>query len=172
MKPFLVYRGQKYSQEEFEQFLTQQDGVISFNNFLLTSTQKEAAMEYVQHALHKHRNHVCVLFIVTINPNKVSIPTIPFAFIDKCSVNPQKHEVLFSTHTAFRVGEMKQMAGNNRLWEVQLTLTTANDSEMAALTQALRKDIDGTGWNRIAKLVQRVGKFDLAEEIYKNLFNM
>ncbi|CAF3532904.1 unnamed protein product, partial [Rotaria sp. Silwood2] len=128
LKPFLVYRGQKYSQEDFEQLLTKKGGIISFNNFLLTSTQKEVAMEYVQHALHKHRNHVCVLFIITIDPSKVSIPTVPFAFIDKYSANPQKHEVLFSTHTVFRVGEIKQMADNNRLWEVQLALTTANDS--------------------------------------------
>ncbi|CAF3888545.1 unnamed protein product [Rotaria sp. Silwood1] len=171
MKPFIVFRGQEYSQNNFQELLTKKGGILSFNNFLVTSTQKEVAMEYVQHALHEHEDHVGVIFIMTIDPSKVSIPTVPFALIDKHSANPQQREILFSTHTVFRVDEIKQMAGNNRLWEVQLTLTAANDSEMAALTEALREHIDGTGWNRIAQLMLKVGQFDLAEQIYNNLLN-
>ncbi|CAF4925613.1 unnamed protein product [Rotaria sp. Silwood1] len=167
-------RSQGISETElknFQELLTKKGGILSFNNFLVTSTQKEVAMEYVQHALHEHEDHVGVIFIMTIDPSKVSIPTVPFALIDKHSANPQQREILFSTHTVFRVDEIKQMAGNNRLWEVQLTLTAANDSEMAALTEALREHIDGTGWNRIAQLMLKVGQFDLAEQIYNNLLN-
>ncbi|CAF3880159.1 unnamed protein product [Rotaria sp. Silwood1] len=171
MEPFIVYRGQEFSQHDFEHLLAKKNGLLSFNNFLLTSTQKEVAMEYVQHALHKYEEHVGVLFIMTIDSSNVSVPTIPFAFIDKYSANPQQQEILFSTHTVFRVGEIKQTVSNNRLWEVQLTLTADNDPQLAALTQCIRKEVDGTGWNRIGQLMLKVGQFDQAEELYKDLFN-
>ncbi|CAF1323485.1 unnamed protein product [Rotaria sordida] len=109
--------------------------------------------------------------MMTIDPSKVSIPIIPFALIDKYSANPQQHEILFSTRTVFRVGEIKQAVGNNRLWEFQLTLSADNDPELAALTQGIREQIDGIGWNRIAQLMLKVGQFDLAEELYNNLLN-
>ncbi|CAF3469752.1 unnamed protein product, partial [Rotaria sp. Silwood2] len=66
---------------------------------------------------------------MTIDLSKVTVSSTPFALIDEYSAIPQEQEILFSMHTVFRVGEIKQSASNSRLWEVQLTLTDDNDPQ-------------------------------------------
>ena len=38
-------------------------------------------------------------------------------------------------HSVFRIGEIKQIDNNNRLWQVDLTLTSDNDPQLHALTE-------------------------------------
>ena len=42
-------------------------------------------------------------------------------------------------HNGFRIRDIKQINGNNRLWEVQLTLTSDNNPQFSALTKNIRK---------------------------------
>ncbi|CAF5226067.1 unnamed protein product, partial [Rotaria magnacalcarata] len=49
---------------------------------------------------------------------------------------------------------MKQTAKNNRLWEVQLTITDDNDPQLSTLTDRIK---------------QEVGHLDQAEELYQEL---
>ena len=95
------------------------------------------------------------MFIMTIDQSNISTSITPFAI-------PSEQEILFTMHTVFRVVEMKQTAKNNRLWEVQLTITDESDPRLAALTNRIKKEIGGGGW-------YRVGHFDQAEELYKEL---
>ncbi|CAF4434146.1 unnamed protein product, partial [Rotaria magnacalcarata] len=67
------------------------------------------------------------------------------------------------------VVEMKQTAKNNRLWEVQLTITDDNDPQLAGLTDCIKEEISGSGWYRMGKLMLKVGHFDQAEELYQEL---
>ncbi|CAF2002967.1 unnamed protein product, partial [Rotaria magnacalcarata] len=71
----------------------------------------------------KNTDIIGVLFIMTIDPTKISTSNTPFAMIDEHSAIPSEHEILFTMHTVFRVVEMKQTVNNNRFWEVQLTIT-------------------------------------------------
>ncbi|CAF1270293.1 unnamed protein product [Rotaria magnacalcarata] len=64
---------------------------------------------------------------------------------------------------------MKQTAKNNRLWEVQLTITDDNDPQLSTLTNRIKEEIDGEGWDRMGKLMLKVGHFDQAEELYQEL---
>ncbi|CAF4634415.1 unnamed protein product, partial [Rotaria magnacalcarata] len=65
---------------------------------------------------------------------------------------------------------MKQTAKNNRLWEVQLTITDDNDSQLSTLTNRIKEEVQGsTGWHRMGKLMLQVGHFDQAEELYQEL---
>ncbi|CAF5167292.1 unnamed protein product, partial [Rotaria magnacalcarata] len=82
MTPFTVYRGQGFFQRDFEHLLNIEGGFISFNNFLSTSKEKSAAMDFIQHELNKFEDVIGVLFIMTIDPSKVSASTTPFALID------------------------------------------------------------------------------------------
>ncbi len=44
-------------------------------------------------------------------------------------------------HSLFRIGQIKQIdIKNNRLWQVDLTLTSDNDPQLYALTQYIRKE--------------------------------
>ncbi|CAF3769962.1 unnamed protein product [Rotaria sp. Silwood1] len=98
-----------------------QGGLISFNNFLSTSTSKEVALCFAQNALKKSEK-VAILFEMTIDP---SISSVPFTSLDKLSYFQEKEkEILFSMHTVFRIGEIKPLDDNNdnsRFWHVYLT---------------------------------------------------
>ncbi|CAF1615499.1 unnamed protein product [Rotaria magnacalcarata] len=73
-------------------------------------------------------------------------------------------------HSVFRVVEMNQTAKNNRLWEVQLTITDDNDPQLSALTNRIKEEVKGSnGWYRMGKLMLQVGHFDQAEELYQEL---
>ncbi|CAF3760747.1 unnamed protein product [Rotaria socialis] len=89
--------------------------------------------------------------------------------IDEHSALPQEQEILFTMHTVFRVGEIKQTAENSRLWEVQLTITDESDPQLAGLTDCIKQEINGRGWYRMGKLMLQVGHFDQADELYNEL---
>ncbi|CAF2056713.1 unnamed protein product [Rotaria magnacalcarata] len=169
MKQFIVYRGQGLPQDDFENLVDTKGGVLSFNNFLSTSKHQHVAMGFVERTLNKYENHVGILFTMTINPSKISISKTPFALIDEHSAAPQEEEILFSMHAVFRIDVIKQTEQNSRVWEVHLTLTDDHDPQLAALTDRMKKEIDGSRWHRMAKLMYKLGHFNQAEELYKEL---
>lgn len=59
----------------------------------------------------------------------------------------------------------------DRLWQVELTLTSENDQHLEYLTEYIRKRINGkTGIHRIGSLMIEMDQFGKAEEIYSLLF--
>ncbi|CAF4762559.1 unnamed protein product, partial [Rotaria sp. Silwood2] len=127
-------------------------------------------MRFVEDALRKYENIMDVVFIMTIDPSRVSASTTPFALIDSYSAFPREQEILFSMHTVFRVHEIKQTLHNIRRWEVHLTLTNDNDPQLAALTKPMREKTQGlTGWHRMGKLMLTVSHFNPAEQLYNQL---
>lgn len=170
-KGLVVYRGQALSESDFQHLLQTKGGLISFNNFLSTSEVKQVASRFLPVALRKYADTVGVLFIMTINPSSVSASKTPFARIGDYSTFKEENEILFAMHTVFRIGEIKGTSENERLWEVQLTLTSDNDPQRAALTKRLKEEIHGNGWYRIGQLMLKVGHFNQAEELYNELLN-
>ncbi|CAF3377101.1 unnamed protein product [Rotaria sp. Silwood2] len=169
-KQFIVYRGQGLTQQDFNHLVDTKGGLLSFNNFLSTSKQQKEAMRFVEDALRKYEHNVGVLFIITIDPSRVSTSKTPFAIIDDYSAFPQEQEILFSMHTVFRVGEIKRTVNNSRLWEVELTLTDDNDPQLAALTRCIEGELYGsTGWHRLGHLMLKLSHFNQAEELYNEL---
>ncbi|CAF4597741.1 unnamed protein product, partial [Rotaria socialis] len=131
--------------------------------------EREEATSFVQDALKRNPDIVGVMFIMAIDPSKISVSITPFAMIDEHSALPQEQEILFTMHTVFRVGEITSVAKNSRLWEVQLTITDESDPQLAGLTDRIKQEIDGRGWRRMGKLMLQVGHFDQAEELYNEL---
>ncbi|CAF3520198.1 unnamed protein product [Rotaria socialis] len=168
-KSFTVYRGQGMSEEDFQNLLGSKGGLLSFNNFLSTSMERKVGMEFVERTMKKNEDIVGAIFIMTIDQSKISTSNTPFAMIDEHSAIPSEQEILFTMHTVFRVVEIKQTAKNNRLWEVQLTITDENDPQLSTLTNRIKQEIDGRGWHRMGKLMLKVGHFDQAEELYNEL---
>ena len=167
-----VYRGQGLFQEDFQQLIDSKGGLLSFNNFLSTSTEPKKAMEFLDRSVAKYKENVGILFIITIDPRKISASTnTPFASIDDYSaMGTTEKEILFSMHTVFRVDDIKQTSANTRRWEVQLTLTDDNDPQLAGLMNCMTQDLRGaTGWHRLGKLMLKVGHFNQAEELYNQL---
>ncbi|CAF0925874.1 unnamed protein product [Adineta steineri] len=94
---FTVYRGQGLSTGDFEQMSKTKGGLISFNNFLSTSTVRTISLGFAQDAA-RNPDQVGVLFIMKMNPAQ---STTPFASIAGISDFQEEEEVLFSMHSVF-----------------------------------------------------------------------
>ncbi|CAF4605851.1 unnamed protein product, partial [Rotaria socialis] len=168
-KVFTVYRGQGLSQQDFQHPVDTKGGLLSFNNFLSTSKDRDFSTMFAESVSSAETDTVGVLFIISIYQTKISTSITPFAMIDEHSALPQEHEILFAMHTVFRVGEIKQTPEYSRLWEVQLTITDESDPQLAGLTDNIKQEISGSGWYRMGQLMLKVGYFYQAQELYNKL---
>ncbi|CAF0994519.1 unnamed protein product [Adineta steineri] len=165
-KAFTVYRGQGLSKARFEKLRKTKGGLISFNNFLSSSTKQDIALG-LAYSASENVDMVGILFIMSIDP---CIKSTPFASTKEKSYFNEEDEILFSMHTVFRVGAIKVMYSNNQLYQVKLQLTSDDDQQLRLLTDRIRVEVCGsTGWNRLANLLLKIGQFNKAEELYNVL---
>jgi tetratricopeptide (TPR) repeat protein len=167
-KSFIVYRGQGMSHPDLAQMRKTQGGIMSFNNFLSTSKNREISLRFANAAM-ANPDLVGILFVMTIDPSK---STAPFASIAGVSYYPTEDEILFSMHTVFRICNIKPMDGNMRLFQVDLTLTCDNDKDLCMLTDRMREETKGpTGWYRLGELLRKIGEFNQAQKIFIAMLN-
>ncbi|CAF4137007.1 unnamed protein product [Rotaria magnacalcarata] len=153
-KPFTVYRGQGISKEDFQNLLDSKGGLLSFNNFLSTSMEPKVGMEFIERAMKKNQDIVGVIFIMTI---------------DQMLFEERKKYYLQCS--VFRVVEMKQTAKNNRLWEVQLTITDDNDPQLSTLTNRIKEEVQGSNgahiYHQLGYLKGQQGKYQEVANFYE-----
>ncbi|CAF3786331.1 unnamed protein product [Adineta steineri] len=168
-KTFTVYRGQGLSKEDFTEMTKTKGGLLSFNNFLSTSRNRDVSLNFAQQVA-TNPDLVGILFIMSINS---VCSTTPFASVTDVSYFHTEDEVLFSMHTIFRIGDIEQMDGNNHLYQVNLTLTNDNDQDLRTLSDQIRQETfpDEEGWYRLGLLMIKMGQFTKAHEIYKVLLH-
>lgn len=166
---FTVYRGQGFSETDFDQLKKTEGGLLSFNSFLSTSKKQNIALSFARRSA-LNPDLIGVLFTMTIHTNLTSTP---FASIKNISYYQAEREILFSMHSVFRVNYIKQIDhDNDRLWEVGLTLTSDDDPQRHDLTERIRNETPGlTGWHRLGQFLIMVGQFNKAEEVYTTLLN-
>ncbi|CAF3308162.1 unnamed protein product [Rotaria sp. Silwood2] len=145
-KTFLLYRGQGLQTTDFEKISKSKGGLISFNNFLSISKDRDVSLVFANSALGAP-DMVGILFQMTIDPKESSTS---FASIREVSYYQEEDEILFSMHTVFRIGEVRQIDQNNPLYELDLKLTADDDQQLNQLTDRIRGEIDGRGWSRLA----------------------
>ncbi|CAF0951827.1 unnamed protein product [Adineta steineri] len=159
-----VYRGQGMLNAEFEKVKESQGGLLSFNNFLSTSMERETSLGFARRAL-ENAELTAILFKMKVDP---SISSTPFTSVDNVSFFEAEKEILFSMHSVFRIDKKKQIG--ERLWQIDLTLTSENDQQLKNLTDHMRKEIgDESGWHRMGRLMLEMGEFKKALEIYDTL---
>jgi tetratricopeptide (TPR) repeat protein len=166
---FIVYRGQGMSQTDFNQLAKTKGGLLSFNNFLSSNKNREVSLAFAS-ANMESTELIGVLFMMTIDPSKSSTP---FADINGLSYFQEEEEVLFSMHSVFRIEEVKQLDGNNRLWQVDLSLTSDRDQDLECLTGRIREETfpDAQGWYRLGQLLIKMGHFDKAQQVFNVLLD-
>jgi tetratricopeptide (TPR) repeat protein len=165
-KSFTVYRGQGLSIIDFEKLRKNKGGLISFNNFLSTSKDRNVSMAFAESASSNSDTNG-ILFEMTIDP---SISSAPFASIQEVSRFSEEEEILFSMHTVFRIGEINTIDNNDSLYQVNLTLTADDDQQLRTLTEYIREEIGhGTGWSRLGQLLLKLEHCDKAEQLYNAL---
>ncbi|CAF0893341.1 unnamed protein product [Adineta steineri] len=164
-KPFIVYRGQALLKTDFEKLKKRKGGLLSFNNFLSTSTRGDVSLRFAESSI-ENTDMVGIFFIMTIDPR---VSSGPFASIKEVSYH-KAEEILFSMHTVFRVTAIKQMVDNNQLYQVDLELTSDDDQQLRLLTNQIREKASGEpGWDKLGSLLLTIGQFNKAEELYNVL---
>jgi tetratricopeptide (TPR) repeat protein len=163
--PFTVYRGQSLFCEDFERLIKTKGGLLSFNNFLSTSKNRNVSLAFVKESA-IDPGIVGICFVMKIDP---SASSTPFADIRHVSVFEGEDEILFSMHSVFRINDIKPLGNNNRLWEVNLTLTSDNDPELHALTKHIRNETfpHKEGWYRLGGLLLKLAEFDQAQQVFE-----
>jgi tetratricopeptide (TPR) repeat protein len=166
---FTVYRGQGLSQTDFNQLQTTQGGLLAFNNFLSTSLDRAVSLAFAE-SITSNPDLIGVLFEINIHP---SISSTSFANVKNVSYFQEEEETLFSMHSIFRIGQVKQIEkNNNRLWQVDLTLTGDHDPQLQELTKSMQEDTEGpTGWFRLGLLMIKVAQFDKAQQAFEMILD-
>jgi tetratricopeptide (TPR) repeat protein len=166
---FTVYRGQGLSEEDFKQLKNTKGGLFSFNNFLSTNKSRHVSLGLAREAA-TNPDLVGILFMMKIDPTQ---STTPFASIRGVSFFPEEDEMLFAMHTVFRINDIKPLGENNRLFEVNLTLTGDNDQDLSVVTDRIREETfpDSEGWYRLGELLIKMGQSDKAQEVYEVLLD-
>ncbi|CAF1300355.1 unnamed protein product [Adineta steineri] len=165
-KTFLVYRGQGLMKSDFEKLQKTIGGLMSFNNFLSTSSEQDIAVG-LAYSASENLDMVGILFIMSVDP---CIKSTPFASIKEMSYFKDEDKILFSMHTVFRVLTIKPMDNESQLYEVELQLTSDDDQQLRLIINRIREEIRGiTGWQRLGNLLLKIGQFNKAEELYNVL---
>jgi tetratricopeptide (TPR) repeat protein len=166
---FTIYRGQGLSPTDFDQLQTTKGGLLAFNNFLSTSLDRNVSLDFARRTINTS-DKVGILFVMTIDP---SISATPFANVKKASCYQREEEILFSMHSVFRIGQVKQIEkNNNRLWQVELTLTGDSDPQLQELTKSMQEETKGpTGWFRLGRLMMTVAQFDKAQQVFEMILD-
>ncbi|CAF0997694.1 unnamed protein product [Adineta steineri] len=161
---FTVYRGQCLPKQEFIKMTKTKNGLLSFNNFLSTSKDRNLSLFYAPQVA-TSPDIVGILYVISITP---ADSTTPFASIADVSCFHEENEVLFSMHTIFRIGDIKPIDEKNHLYEVNLTLTRDNDEDLRTLTDRIQQETfpHSRGWYRLGQLLQKMGQFNKAQQLY------
>ncbi|CAF5143440.1 unnamed protein product, partial [Rotaria sp. Silwood1] len=170
---FQVFRGQGLSMEDFEKMKKTKGGLMSFNNFLSTSRNREISFKNFARPAALNTNSVGILFIMNIDTAICTKSSTPFAAVSKVGYYKDKEEeILFSTHAIFRIDRIERIHDNHsdRLYEVNLTIVGNDNHELNTLTAHIREDLgDRTGWSRLGDILIKVGEPAKAEQLYQIL---
>ncbi|CAF1356566.1 unnamed protein product [Adineta steineri] len=166
-KHFMVYRGQGMSKEDFEQLKKNEGGLMSFNNFLFTSMNYNDCLKFAKRAMNTP-DLVGIQFAMSINPSRSSVS---FASVKDVSYYNDSDDIIFSMNTVFRIHTIKSIDKNNRLFQVDMELTSDTDKDIQLLGDRIREEIslDQNEWCKLGHLLCKMGKSDKARKIYETL---
>ncbi|CAF1541715.1 unnamed protein product [Adineta ricciae] len=164
---FTCYRGQGLSERDFDEMVKSKGGLMSFNNFLSTSKERDVSLFFPKSNL-GNPNLIAILFAIKIDPRQ---STVSFASIRGISAIPEENEILFSMHSVFRIDDIKVISENERLFEVNLTLTSDNDEPLNKLTEQIRKEScpEADEWDRLSSVLIKLKQNNKATEIHEML---
>ncbi|CAF1508287.1 unnamed protein product [Rotaria sordida] len=171
---FQVFRGQGLSMEAFEKMKKTKGGLMSFNNFLSTSRNRDISFKNFARPAAFDADSVGILFIMSIDTAICTASSTPFINVNNVGFyGDQEEEILFSTHTIFRIDRIERIDDKHtdRLWQVNLVLTGNQDDDFSKLTVHLREELNavGTGWTRLGQILIKLGEPAKAEHLYQLL---
>ncbi|CAF3363361.1 unnamed protein product [Rotaria socialis] len=157
----IVYRGQGISEHDLDMLKTKKNGLLSFNNFLWTNTNRDTSLHFAYSA-RNNPDLIGVLFQMKINSSIKSIS------LEKLSYDLNSESgILFSIYTLFRIDEIKQV--DDKIWEINLILINDNDQQLQEYVQSVERIEEKTAWQQLGFYFIQINEFDTAELLYKIL---
>ena len=168
VEPFVAFHGRRLSIGEFEELQQKNYGLISFNSFLSAHKNRDLCLEFARDSSTR-TGLIGILFQISIDP---SVSSTSFAFTQEVSYFKRGEEILFSIHTVFQISDIQKLDNDKPLYQVDLKLTSDDDSHLRNLTDHIRNEVqESTGWFQIGQLMLKVGHLEQAEELYNELLN-
>ena len=161
-----VYRGLSLPNDIFKGIQSNCGGLIAFNTFLSTSTERKVALSFAMQKL-RHPGIQSILFEMEIVVAKC---LSPFADIQEWSEMRSEKEILFSMGTVFCIHRMSQLS--NGVWTIHLALHGDEDIQLRQLTEHMREELQGSHpLFTLGRLMKTLGQYENAEHYYHILIN-
>ncbi|CAF3821112.1 unnamed protein product [Rotaria sp. Silwood1] len=154
-----VFHGQGLSKSTFNKLQQNKAGLMSFNTFLVTHSNRQNAIDLARR-WYDHDSNIGIVFQMEIN---TSTPIIPLNGIDYKSDSNSKFLLPF--YSIFRIQEIKSIG--EQLWQINLISINANDQSFALFIHFIDQEVCGsTALSRLSNLHLKMGKTNEAIELY------
>jgi hypothetical protein len=161
-----VYRGKTMSCNEFDTFVkNNSDGLLSFNNFLISTTNKQVAVDFVCRRLLTHPDMTGVVFEIHID-HTIFNERSPFALLkDTDMVND---DICFYMDTVFRIESVEQIIIDAVvIWLVKLIPINDDDQQLNRFTAPARNDdVHVNPLTYLGKFLLDMGEYRRAEQFF------
>jgi Tfp pilus assembly protein PilF len=166
-----VYRGQVMSSDELDTLRQSINEFISINSFFSTSIDRHKALGFLNgsgiiNGLHR------VLFVIDADPRVVT--SKPFADISSLSDFGNECEVLFMIGCVFRLVDIRR-DDHGQIWIIQMKLCGDDEHGLKKLFDHMKKEYgggdNGVNLRSFGDVLRQMGKYDLAEKMYRRLLN-
>jgi tetratricopeptide (TPR) repeat protein len=167
--PIRVYYGQVMYSNVIEYLKNPQSQYLSINSFLLTNSNRDKILDFLNNAKLKNGQQR-VLFIIDADPNIGT--TKSFADISKVSNFIDDGEILFMIGSIFR---LIQVITDEKILTVRMQLCGDNEHDFEHINESMKKIHEDQNENNkidlrtFGDILHRMGKYDLAEKIYHRL---
>jgi len=165
--PISVYRAARMTAKEFEYVEKNHDGLLSFNDFLITTLERSIALKFAN-KLRNDPNVTVVIYKIDIDPSKSSIPFI--ALNNLSYVSDANGEILLSMNTIFHMDQIERIS--DRLYEITLSPANKKDEQVINLVDYMQEMTQGvSGWFRLTRILMDVNEYNQVENIYKYMYD-
>ncbi|CAF1200415.1 unnamed protein product [Rotaria sp. Silwood1] len=148
--------------EYFEELKRNQDGLISFNGFLSTSTKQSIAHEFAQRSL-SNGFSIAVLFQMQIDPTDSSCP---YSSLENQSSNQSEYEILFSLKAIFHIESIEPI--ENNFWQIDLTLINEKENLISHYIEIEHNKFNHLiDYEKLGELLIQMNEFDKAKDLYE-----
>ena len=154
-----VFRGKVLSASVLQQLIDNEQGLISMNGFLSTTTSSQIADIYSAVGGNIDDGDARVKFVLTIDTIKE-----PYAWVSGCSAIPDEEEILFSLGTIWRIGSIELI---NEVYQVELISHNNLDSHLDTLLDHHTRN--GCNLSSVGNILRELGNYDEAEWFYEKM---
>ncbi|CAF3413348.1 unnamed protein product [Rotaria sp. Silwood1] len=167
----IVYRGKTMLTEEFDALIKNSyDGLLSFSNFLVTTINKENAIDFIHRRLTTRQNMIGIVFEIHID-HMIFNEEAPFALLTGNST--KNYEICFSAGTVFRIESIKQFTESSLIiWFVTLVLIRHDDPQLEHILKPFRtSELHENPLSHLGKLLMDMGEYRRAEQCFLEMIN-